>query len=236
MAKKLPRAALRLPSLLAGTALAGLFACGNLMAQTTGLAPAVAPGTPVPAAAASKPAVAKAPPVRTTVTKPLWTELTPMQQQALRPLAAGWNTLSDPQKRKWLAMSQNYGSLPSAEQARLHERAAEWVALSPQQRSQARLNFGQTKELTPAEKQAMWEAYQALSPDERKKLADGGATRPPGAATPVKPVPRQKFTALPDAAKTNRPVPRIAVAPNEIDPHTLLPQSPIAGEPAAVQQ
>lgn len=234
MAKKHLRAALFLPGLLAGTGLVGLLTCGSLMAQAlTG--PAQTSASPV--APPLKPTPPKAPAARAVVTKPLWTELTNTQQQALRPLAAGWNTLSEPQKRKWLAMSQNYGSLPPAEQVRLHERAAEWVALSPQQRSQARLNFGQTKELTPAEKQAKWEAYQALSPDERKKLADGGAKRPPGAATPVKPVPRQKFTALPDASAAARPVPRIAVAPNEIDPHTLLPLAPAsAGEPAAVQQ
>lgn len=201
---------------------------GGLVRAQTAPAPAAVP----------KPVAPKAPVVRTVVTKPLWSELNPTQQQALKPLAATWNTISEAQKRKWLALSQNYASLPPAEQARLHERAAEWVALSPQQRSEARLNFGETKTLAPADKQAKWEAYQALSPDEKKKLAEGATNRAPGAATAVKPVPRQKLTALPPPAKSTGPTPRIAAAPHQVDPHTLLPQPASAAtssDPAQVQ-
>lgn len=221
-------------SLAAAAGLVLVFACPGLQAQAPA-APVATPATAPAAAPAVKSPGAPKPPVppRVVVTRPLWTELTSTQQAALKPLASNWNTISEQQKRKWLALSQNYGSLPAAEQARLHERAAEWVALSPQQRSQARLNFGQAKELTGAEKQAKWEAYQALSADERKKLADGGAVRPPGAATPVKPVPRQKFTELPPAAQSTRPAPKIVVAPSQIDPNTLLPQPTNTAEGAS---
>ncbi len=174
---------------------------------------------------------------KSVTTRPLWVELTSMQQQALKPLDSSWNTLSEAQKRKWLAMSQNYASLPAPEQARLHERAAEWVALSPQQRSQARLNFGQTKALPPEEKQAKWAAYQALSEEEKKKLAEGANPRLPGAATAVKPVPRQKLAALPPPAKDARPTPRIAAAPHQVDQNTLLPQpNPAQSADPAQQQ
>ena len=54
--------------------------------------------------------------------------------------------------------------MSGAEQAKLHSRMTEWAALSPQQRTQARLNFAETKQLSPDDKKAKWEAYQALPP------------------------------------------------------------------------
>ncbi len=124
-----------------------------------------------------------------------------MQQQTLKPLAASWNTLSEPQKRKWLEISKNYHSLPPEGQTTMHSRMNEWVALSPQQRAEARLNFAKTKELskqlTPEEKKAKWQTYQALSPEEKQKLAAKATTRPVGAATAVKPVSPQKLAAVP---------------------------------------
>jgi hypothetical protein len=134
--------------------------------------------------------------------KPTWAELTPMQQQALAPLASSWNTtISEPQKRKWLEISKNYPSLSPEGQANLHSRMNEWVTLSPQQRAQARLNFARTKELskqlTPEEKKAKWETYQALSPEEKQKLAAKASPKPAGAATAVKPVAPQKLAPVP---------------------------------------
>lgn len=129
--------------------------------------------------------------------KPLWGELTPMQQQALRPLAGTWGTISEAQKRKWLAVSKNYPSLPPDEQATVHGRMNEWVSLSPLQRAEARLNFATTKELsrqlTPEEKLAKWQTYQSLSADEKQKLAEKASAKPTGAALATKPVAPQKL-------------------------------------------
>ena len=61
--------------------------------------------------------------------------------------------------------------MSGAEQDKLHSRMSEWAALSPQQRTQARLNFGETKRLSPDDKKAKWEAYQALPAEEKRKLA-----------------------------------------------------------------
>ena len=111
----------------------------------------------------------------------------PAQQQALRPLARNWHELSEDHKRKWLEISKNYHALHPDEQAKLHSRMSEWVTLSQQQRTQARLNFGETKKLSPQEKAAKWEAYQALSAEEKTQA--GGQGRPNRPAPPsVKPV------------------------------------------------
>jgi len=162
-------------------------------------------------------------------TKPLWVELTPPQQQALVPLAPKWDTLSETQKRKWLALSQNFPKMSGAEQAKLHSRMTEWVALSPQQRTQARLNFGQTQQLSPDDKKAKWEAYQALPPEEKNKLA-ARAAKPPATAAAVKPIPTDKLAIAPKQVhKHNGPAPKVAVAP----PAASRPALPAASQPAA---
>lgn len=142
-------------------------------------------------------------PAKTSITKPLWAELTPMQKQSLKPLSQSWdNGISEAQKRKWLEISKNYPQLSSDDQLKLDSRMNEWVALSPQQRTEARLNFAKTqeisKQLSPEEKNAQWQTYQALSAEEKKKLADKAATeRHIGAAPAVRPVAPQKLAALP---------------------------------------
>jgi hypothetical protein len=155
-------------------------------------------------------------------TKPLWSELTNAQRQALAPLASKWDAVSEAQKRKWLALSQNFPKMSGAEQAKLQGRMTEWVALSPAQRTQARLNFGETKQISPDDKKAKWEAYQALSPEEKNKLA-AKAAKPPATAAAVKPVPAEKLATVPKPKRVVRP-PKIAAGAHQVDQNTLLPQ------------
>lgn len=179
----------------------GVIVAGLLSLPGPGFAQAAKPAT-----AASKPSVATPP--KPAATEQSWAKLTPVQQQALKPLALKWNTLSEAQKRKWLKISQNYPLLSTEEQTTLHSRMHEWVSLSPQQRAQARLNFGKTKELsgqlTAEEKRARWQAYQALSAEEKQKLAAKASPKPKGTATAVKPVAQQKLAAV--SPHANRPV------------------------------
>jgi len=166
------------------------------------------------------------------LTKPVWSELTHSQQEALAPLSSKWDAVSEPQKRKWLALSQNFAKMSGAEQAKLHSRMSEWAALSPQQRTQARLSFGQTQQLSPDDKKAKWEAYQALPPEEKHKLA-ARAAKPPETAAAVKPVPRERLAAVPKPRQINRS-PRIAAAPNQADHNTLQPDPQPAPVPGLV--
>ena len=112
-----------------------------------------------------------------------WQSLKGAQKKALAPLAPHWAQISPAQRNKWLAMSNNFDNLSNKEQAILHERMADWASLSPQQRAQARLNFNQTKTLDADAKKTQWEAYQALSPEDKKKLAAQQTTGIRGAAT-----------------------------------------------------
>jgi len=128
---------------------------------------------------------------------PSWSELSTAQKAALKPLAGSWAGISAAQKRKWIALSQNYPSLPPTEQAKLHSRMDDWASLSAAQRNQARLNFAETKQLSPDQKKSKWEAYQALTPQEKQKLATGSPATPAGAALAVTPVPKQKLADVP---------------------------------------
>lgn len=173
-----------------------LTALALLQPMVNAQTPAAAP--PKLAASAAKPA--KAPAVAA-MSKPAWTELSTKQQESLKPLAASWNGISETQKRKWLEVSKNYSNLPIADQAVMHSRMNEWATISPEQRAAARLNFAKSKEfskeLTPDEKRAKWQSYQALSPEEKAKLVAKATPKPTGAATAVKPVELQKLAVTP---------------------------------------
>jgi len=190
---------------------------------------AAGPPTPPTAAAPRKAPGAKSP------SQPTWQKLTPAQQQALRPLAGNWHELPEARKRKWLEISKNYHALPPAEQAMMHSRMSEWVSLSQNERTQARLNFVETKKLSPQEKAAQWQAYQALSPEEKKKLASKAPTKPTTGAAIVKPVAASdKLTKVPVTRHTPKPE-SAASSPVQLQVHTLLPQ-PAASVPAATTQ
>jgi hypothetical protein len=161
----------------------------------------------------------------TVSSKPLWQELTPTQKVSLAPLATHWNTLEEAQKRKWIAIASNYPALGEAEKIKMHNRMTEWVSLSNQQRAQARLNFAQSKQLTPTEKTASWEAYQALSPEEKQKLAALAPPKLTGAAIATKPVPPQKLAAIPPKRPMPLQAPKAVAETPAVHRYTLLPQS-----------
>ena len=158
-----------------------------------------------------------------------WKNLTQSQKKALAPLAPHWAQISLAQRNKWLVMSNNFDNLSPREQATLHHRMADWAALSPQQRAQARLSFNETKTLGSDQKKSQWEAYQALSQDDRKKLAAQQTTKIQGAATASQAPSPQKVIPLqgksPPTESVNKSVPIIV-----IDKKTLLPTTVVAPE------
>lgn len=202
-----------------------LIPCLIGLALASGLAWAQPAPPTKPASTAAAPGVAARP-------APGWNALSAGQKQALKPLAGTWNSLSDLQQRKWLALSRNFAAMSPAEQATLHSRMTEWAALSPQQRTLARLNFAETRKLPSDEKKAKWEAYQALSPEEKRKLASGIA-KPGGAALAVKPVSPQKLALPPQARSSARrnEAPGTAIPPQLVHQNTLLPRMPPAAVP-----
>ena len=148
-----------------------------------------------------------------TPSKPHWRDLTAEQKLALAPLAGTWEGLQEREKRKWLVISRSQEKLSPAERDVQHSRMTEWAALSRQQREQARFNFEEIKQVPAAERKAKWEAYQALSEDEKRSLAERAIKRPAGVAGTIRPVPRQKLVPVPASRTDGSPGPRIELAP-----------------------
>ncbi len=128
---------------------------------------------------------------------PEWPSLTPAQHDALKPLANSWKNLSDVQKRQWITLSANYPRMSVTEQAKLHAHMVQWAALTPRQREQARLNFAETKQISPQQKSEKWQAYQALSAQEKQNLAKSAQPKPPSTALAAQPVASDKINRLP---------------------------------------
>lgn len=195
------------PFTWSSTIIATLLGVSSGMAQVAApAAKAVNPGTPV-----------------TVLAAPPWSQLNASQQQSLAPLAGTWNTLPEGQRRKWIALGQNYPNLTANDQQKLHSRMVEWAALNPKEREQARLNFTETKKIAPSNLAANWEAYQALSPEERKKFAADAQPKPSGAAVAIKPNPPSKLAEVPKATNTPDTKRPLIAKPQSLDRNTLLP-------------
>lgn len=177
-----------------------------------------------------------------------WNSLTAQQKEALAPLSAAWANISPVKKQKWLDISKGFALLSEDGKETLHLRMKEWVSLSPKQREQARINFAQTKKLTTDDKQTKWQAYQALSAEEKQKLASiNTAAKTVGAAPATKPVPKDKLVTTPSQTNgnafkpdANNKTPKRAVistqanvstAPAPVRPTVTVPANP-DGKPA----
>lgn len=156
-----------------------------------------------------------------------WQQLNPRQKQALAPLGAQWGALTGQQQNKWLAISQNFTQLSVPEQITMHARMADWVALSPQQRNLARLNFNTIQKLPKEDKKAQWEAYQALSAEEKSLLSAGSAVPTKSAAPTAKPLAAHRVVTT-----TVRPTSKDQAQPIAIDRKTLLPPTTSLPVPA----
>jgi hypothetical protein len=163
-------------------------------------------------------------------TSSAWRQLTPMQRQALAPLGAQWSALTAQQQTKWLTISKNFTQLPVADQVTMHSRMADWVDLSPQQRNLARLNFNQMQSLPKEDKKAKWEAYQALTAEEKRLLVAGTASPAKSAAPTAKPVEPHRQVQTPVRAAAGS-----ASQPSTIDRKTLLPLQPTLATPSPNQ-
>ena len=155
--------------------------------------------------------------------KPRWTDLTPAERQSLEPLREVWGTLTQGHRRKWQVLAKNNPHMSESDRERLHSRMVDWAALSPKEREQARVNFAETKKLPADARTATWEAYQALSDQEKQALLEAAPKKPAGAAIAARPVAPNKLAEVPVTRKTPEPA-KATVSPRPaIDRYTLLP-------------
>ena len=101
-----------------------------------------------------------------------WVSLSKPQKETLATLEEDWGTLSAEQKTKWIQLANKYEKLPQADRDRLKSRMSDWAKLSVSERRVARANFIKSLEIPNDKKSEAWEAYQQLTPEEKKQLAE----------------------------------------------------------------
>jgi hypothetical protein len=134
-----------------------------------------------------------------------WDDLSLVQQKILAPLEEDWSYLSKERRQKWIQVANLYPKMKRADQERLQSRMNEWAKLSQKYRRIARDNYLSSLRFPAEEKASAWQAYQQLSPEDKKKLAakEDNKKKPTAANSPTlqnrpNPVP----TVTPAAAPT----------------------------------
>lgn len=179
-----------------------------------------AASAPEPAASVAVPAPQPAQPVSRSrpLSKPIapsalsvppaaWSGLTPKQQALLAPLERDWPEISDTQRSKWLSATPTLATMSGEEIKRVHDRIRDWTFLSGTERLNARIGFQVSRQLTAEQRQARWEAYQALPEEERKALAEKAMARRQALAEAPARAPKPAAT-LPKSSATPAP-PRV---------------------------
>jgi len=109
-----------------------------------------------------------------------WTALSASQKAVLGPLESDWTVIDARRQQKWLELAARFPGLPVEEQQRIRARMSEWSRLSPAERASARLQFQETRQLPSEQRQARWQEYQALPPEEKAALARQAKPAPKG--------------------------------------------------------
>lgn len=158
-----------------------------------------------------------------------WLQLKPAQQVVLKPLEPDWPGIGAQRKQKWLELATRFPKMSPTEQGRVQARMVEWAKLTPMERGQARVNFQEAKQLPVQDRQARWDAYQALTPEQKRELAARAA---PAAANPSSALARM---ASPSATKLEKAGRELPQAKSNLVPNPAYSASPKPVSPTIVQ-
>ncbi len=198
---------LRAVCILASLLVVSAYAAGN--PPSAGSVPPPSPAPVNASKTAAKPAA-----------MPLWTDLTPAQQQALAPLATEWDKIDAYRKKKWLEIGNKFSAMKPEDQVRLQQRMRQWAKLTPEQRRIARESFARSKKLNADQKSAQWQQYQQLPEEQKKKLATDAANKKHVANLPAA---QSKNKTLPPIKSTPKPVLEQSVTPQAANQSGIQP-------------
>jgi hypothetical protein len=185
------------------------------------------------AASAAQPASALRAPAKAATEQGIrWRDLKPTQQAWLKPLELDWPGIDTPQKQKWLQVAAGFPKMSPAEQSRVQARMADWAKLTPQERGRARMNFQEATQLSAPDRQARWDAYQALPPEEKRQLAARAAPRPAASAADAT---RRPGGGDPHPERADKAAREAAQTKSNIVPNPALASRPKAVSPVVVQ-
>lgn len=109
--------------------------------------------------------------------------LKPAQQQILAPLESDWDYMLPESRKKWIQVANLYPKMSQLDQQRLQSRMASWSNLSQRDRRLARENYLSSLKFPAEKKSEAWSAYQKLSDEQKKKLAEAEVKKKPSAAS-----------------------------------------------------
>lgn len=135
---------------------------------------------------------------------PTWQALKASQKLVLAPLERDWDGIDASSRSKWLNIATRFDALPADEQTRMQERMRSWARSSPAERQQARIGFQGAQQLAADQRQAKWEAYQALTPEQRRELGDKAAQKQitkPASRSTINDSPQTKSNLVPSALR-----------------------------------
>jgi hypothetical protein len=101
-----------------------------------------------------------------------WPDLSTVQKEILSSLEDDWPNLTVDQRVKWIQLANRYDNLTNTEKERLKSRMADWSKLPINEKRIARANYLNTLAISNDQKLEAWEAYQQLSAEEKKELAE----------------------------------------------------------------
>ncbi len=194
-----------------------------------------------------------------------WAALTVQQQTALAPLKRDWQSIDAGRQHKWLDVAARFTTLSPAEQERIQDRMGDWARMTPDQRSRARLNYQELRQLDAGERQTRWQAYQSLPGERRNEFARQAKQPAPeatrsredaaksavvtsqGQAAAIHAVTPTTVQARPGAttnlisqmpsppAHQQTGLPKMTAKPGFVDPNTLLPRRGVQGAAIAAR-
>ncbi len=109
-----------------------------------------------------------------------WATLSPMQREALAPLAQQWDGLSEIQKKRLLGTAKRYPGLTPLQKERYQARLTEWSKLTPEQRDRARAKYKALRKAPP-------EKREELKKMARQRELERSAASAPASAGPAIP-------------------------------------------------
>lgn len=130
---------------------------------------------------------------------PLWSQLSPADQQVLAPLGQEWDHLPGIQRKRLLGVAKHYPGMTQKEQQRVQLRIKDWAKLTPAQRDLARKKYQKMKQLPPEKRQELKQKWAKSHKGQSQK-----ATPSPNAPTSGGPAEK---TPAPQAAPSPAPVP-----------------------------
>ena len=114
-----------------------------------------------------------------------WERLTEDQKLILAPLESDWSGLTKDRQKKWLEVANRYPRMSEQDKQTLQSRMTSWAHLSTQERQKARDNYLRTLNISPEKKAEAWQAYQQLSEEDKKKLAERRQVKPSTVTSPT---------------------------------------------------